>query len=122
MKTGIFLDIYIIKALSFQLVEPSHDSSFESIVSNYSSSLVLVARAVLLYHVSKKVPDQFGESEKPLKALSDTKLILNNQESHSYSFRTFRGPLFPKPVTGQVLFLDALYSKTALTTDSKRAS
>jgi hypothetical protein len=29
-------------------------------------------------------------------------------------FRTFRGPLFPKPVTGQELFLAVSYSKPAL--------
>ena len=29
-------------------------------------------------------------------------------------FRTFRGPLFPKPVTGQELFLAVSYSKLAL--------
>ena len=29
-------------------------------------------------------------------------------------FRTFRGPLFPKPVTGQELFLTISYSKLAL--------
>ena len=29
-------------------------------------------------------------------------------------FRTFRGPLFPKPVTGQELFLAVSYSKAAL--------
>ena len=28
--------------------------------------------------------------------------------------RTFRGPLFPKPVTGQELFFAVSYSKTAL--------
>ena len=29
-------------------------------------------------------------------------------------FRTFRGPLFPKPVTGKELFLAVSYSKPAL--------
>ena len=29
-------------------------------------------------------------------------------------FRTFRGPLFPKPVTDQELFLAVSYSKPAL--------
>ena len=47
-----------------------------------------------------------------LEALNDTKLILNDKGGHSYSFRTnlvsnrtFRCPLFPKPVS---------YSKPAL--------
>ena len=30
-------------------------------------------------------------------------------------FRTFRGPLFPKPVTGQELFFAVSYSKLVLT-------
>ena len=41
-----------------------------------------------------------------LKALNDTKLILNDEKGHScsyrtnsVSFRTFRRPLFPKPVS-----------------------
>ena len=54
-----------------------------------------------------------------LKVLNNNRLILNNQgdqlESHNLkSFRTFRGPLFHKPVTGQVLFLDTQYNKVAL--------
>ena len=35
-------------------------------------------------------------------------------------FRTFRGPLFPKPVTGQELFLAVSYSKPALRKISKK--
>ena len=40
----------------------------------------------------------------PLKALNNMKLILNNQGGHSFStilvsFRTFRHPLLPKPVS-----------------------
>jgi accessory gene regulator protein AgrB len=34
-------------------------------------------------------------------------------------FRTFRGPLFPKPVTGQELFLVVSYSKPALSNNSQ---
>ena len=51
----------------------------------------------------------------PLKILNGIKLILDGQGNHldSYtisleSFRSFRGPLFRKPVTGQELFLPFL--------------
>ena len=36
------------------------------------------------------------------------------QSISSESFRSFRGPLFRKPVTGQELFFAASYSKQAL--------
>ena len=56
-----------------------------------------------------------------LKTLNDNKLVLNEHELPSWSFRiSFRvlgGSLFPKPVTVQVLFLDTWYSKTVLTFD-----
>ena len=58
----------------------------------------------------------------PLKDSMDFKLILNESKLFPWSsrislvpFRTFRGPLFPKPVTGQELFLAVSYSKPALT-------
>ena len=61
-----------------------------------------------------------------LKVLNGTKLILDN---HGYSldsfrislesFRFFRGPLLPKPVTGQELFFATSYSKLALKLDVK---
>ena len=61
------------------------------------------------------------ENEGPLKVLNGTKLILddhgNNLDSFRISlesFRSFRGPLLPKPVTGQELFLAVSYSKPAL--------
>ena len=51
----------------------------------------------------------------PLKVLNGTKLILddhgNNLDAFRISlesFRSFRGPLFLKPVTGQELFLPFL--------------
>ena len=51
--------------------------------------------------------------------MNDTKLI--NQGGHLDSFRislesfkTLKGPLFPKPLTGLVLFLNTRYSKMAL--------
>ena len=51
--------------------------------------------------------------------MNDTKLI--NQGGHLDSFRislesfkTLKGPLFPKPLTGLVLFLNTRYSKLAL--------
>ena len=57
----------------------------------------------------------------PLKVLNGTELILDD---HGYnldsfrisleSFRSFRGPLLPKPVTGQELFLAVSYNKPAL--------
>ena len=57
----------------------------------------------------------------PLKILNGIKLILDDQGNHldSYaisleSFRSFRGPLFRKPVTGQELFFAVSYSKPAL--------
>ena len=56
-----------------------------------------------------------------LKDLKDSKLILNESKLFPLSsrislvpFRTFRGPLFPKPVTGQELFFAVSYSKLAL--------
>ena len=57
----------------------------------------------------------------PLKIQNGTKIILDDQENHldSYtisleSFKSFRGPLLRKPVTGQELFFAASYSKPAL--------
>ena len=57
----------------------------------------------------------------PLKVLNGTKLILddhgNNLDSFRISlesFRSFRGPLLLKPVTGQELFFAVSYSKPAL--------
>ena len=60
----------------------------------------------------------------PLKVLNGTKLMLddhgNNLDSFRISlesfrsFRSFRGPLFHKPVTGQELFFAISYSKPAL--------
>jgi hypothetical protein len=57
----------------------------------------------------------------PLKILNGIKLILDDQGNHldSYtisleSFRSFRGPLFCKPVTGQKLFFAVSYSKPTL--------
>ena len=56
-----------------------------------------------------------------LKDLKDSKLILNESKLFRWSsrislvpFRTFRGPLFLKPITGQELFLAVSYSKPAL--------
>ena len=53
--------------------------------------------------------------------LKESKLILNESKLFPCSsrislvlFRTFRGPLFPKPVTGQELFFAISYSKLAL--------
>ena len=61
----------------------------------------------------------------PLEALNDTKFILNDWLGHScslrtnlVSFRTFRCPLFPKPVSWLGLFLAVSYSKPALVVDS----
>ena len=60
-------------------------------------------------------------SRGPLKDLKDSKLILNASKLFPFSFRislvpfrTFRGPLFPKTVTGQELFLAVSYSRPAL--------
>ena len=59
-----------------------------------------------------------------LKVLNGTKLILddhgNNLGSFRISlesFRSFRGPLLLKPVTGQELFFVVSYSKPALVTE-----
>ena len=67
-------------------------------------------RADLLYQVAKKVPDLTGLCV--MKVVNGTKLILDDQENQlgSFrisldSFRSFRGPLIHKPVTGQILFL-----------------
>ena len=57
----------------------------------------------------------------PLKILSGIKLILDGQGNHLdshkislKSFKSFRGPLFRKPVTGQEPFFAVFYSKLAL--------
>ena len=57
----------------------------------------------------------------PIKVLNGTKLILddhgNKLDSFRLSleaFRSFRGPLLLKPVTGQELFFAVSYSKPAL--------
>ena len=57
----------------------------------------------------------------PLQILNSIKLILDDQGNHldSYtisleSFRSFKGPLFRKPVTGQELFFSVSYSKSDL--------
>ena len=59
----------------------------------------------------------------PLKVLNGTKLILddhgNNLDSFRISlesFRSFRGPLLYKPVTGQEPFFAVSYNKPALVT------
>ena len=67
-------------------------------------------------------------SRGPVKDLKDSKLILNEtNESKLFPwsskislvlFGTFSGPLFPKPVTGQKLFLAVSYSKPALATNT----
>ncbi len=56
-----------------------------------------------------------------LKDLKDSKLIIDESKLFPWSsrissvpFRTFRGSLFPKPVTDQELFLVVSYSKLAL--------
>ena len=60
-------------------------------------------------------------SRGPLKNLKDSKLNVNESKLFPWSsrislvpFRTFRGPLFPKPITGQELFFAVSYSKPAL--------
>ena len=52
----------------------------------------------------------------PLKLLNGTKLILGNNlfRITLESFRSFRGPLLYKPVTGEELFFAVSYSKHAL--------
>ena len=56
--------------------------------------------------------------------MKDSKLILNESKLLPWSsrisfvpYRTYRGPLFPKPVTGQELFFAVSYSKPALVFD-----
>ena len=60
-------------------------------------------------------------SRGPLKDLKDSKLILHESKLFPWSarvslapFKTFRGPLFPKSVTGQELFLTVSYCRLAL--------
>ena len=57
----------------------------------------------------------------PLKDLKDSELILNKSKLFPWlsrislvPFKTFRGLLFPKPVTGQELFFAVSYNKPAL--------
>ena len=68
----------------------------------------------------KIIPDQLLVCGH-LKDLNDSKLIINESKLFPWSsrinlvpFRTFRGPLFPKPETGQELFLAVSYSKLAI--------
>ena len=46
--------------------------------------------------------------------LNESKLFLGSSRISLVPFRTLRGPLFPKPVTGQELFFAVSYSKPAL--------
>ena len=80
-------------------------------------------RASLLQETAKNSswPVTGLRSRGPLKELKDSKLILKESKLFPWSsrfslvpFRTFRGPLFPKPVTGQELFLAVSYSKPVL--------
>ena len=71
--------------------------------------------------LQKILPDQLIVWGEPPKDLKDSKLSLNKTKLFPWSsrislvqFRTFRGPLFSKPVTGQELFLAVSYSKLAL--------
>ena len=81
------------------------------------------ARAALLKETAKKSsrPVTGLWNRGPLQILNGIKLIMDDQRNHldSYtvsleSFRSFRGPLFRKPVAGQELFFAASYSKPAL--------
>ena len=80
-------------------------------------------RASLLYETAKKSswPVTSFWNRGPLKILNGIKLILDDQGNHLdpytislESFRSFRGPLFHKPVPGQELFFAVSYSKLAL--------
>ena len=78
----------------------------------YLELLHIILEPVCCKKQQEKVPDQI---------LNSIKLILDDQENHldSYTislelFRSFRGPLFRKPVTGQELFFPVFYSKPAL--------
>ena len=62
--------------------------------------------------ISSSWPVTGLRSRGPLKDLKDSELILNESKLFPWSsrislvpFRTFRGPLFPKPVTCQELYL-----------------
>ena len=83
----------------------------------------LYIRAGLIYEATKNssLPVTGLGNKGPLKVLNGTKLILddhgNNLDSFRISlesFRSFRGPLLLKPVTGQKLFFAVSYSKPAL--------
>ena len=74
-------------------------------------------RVGLLYEIAKTSSWNRGL----LKILNGIKLILNDQGNHLdsntislESFRSFRGQIFRKPVTGQELFLSVSYNKPAL--------
>ena len=69
----------------------------------------------------KIVPDQLlvcrvGDLWRTWLILNESKLFPWSSRISLVPFRTFRGPLFPKPVTGQELFLAVSYSKPALGT------
>ena len=64
----------------------------------------------------------------PLKILNAIRFILDDQGNHldSYtisleSFRSFKGPLFRKPITGQELFFAVSHSKPALVSNSVKS-
>ena len=82
------------KSPLFRLLYPVHDASKNKVIRNVGN---------------RSFPTRVGG---PLSVLNGTKLILDDQGNHldSFiisleSFRSFRGPLFRKPVTGQELFL-----------------
>ena len=84
------------------------------------SSLSQVSTGLLQETARKKSKPETGlDSRGPLKALIDTKLILNLNMSYSFNqlglpIRAFRGSLLPKPVSWFGLFFTISYSKPAL--------
>ena len=83
---------------------------------------IAVLEPVCFKKWQKIVPDLTAlRSRGPLKDLKDSKLILNESKLFPWSsrislvpLRIFWGPLFPKPVSCQELFLTVSYCKLAL--------
>ena len=57
----------------------------------------------------------FLKNRVPLKVRNESKLILNDQEGHSDSFRTFRGPLFLKQMIGREFLFGSMVHRDVTT-------
>ena len=116
---------YQVSKLKGTLLLPQHQSTYprgpeSSSIENQISYVDYRCQSCLAVRSGKKGPNQeTGLGNRGhMKVQNDIKLILNNQGGHScsfrtnlVSFRTFRCPLFPKPVSWFGLFLPLLIAR-----------